>query len=690
MKLFDSARRILLVGALLVTALCVGVMLTACEGGGTPADTSDTSGEIPGTAADPADTDAPAAENDTEAGTEAETEDPFKPAAKETADFDTGLEITEADGKASVKTASGLIYTAAGYASLRGDKFVVKDDFTVTFEDGAFAEAFNRMRIGYYSAQPMHIFVTYLLDGEEKTEDYYLESGKQLFCGLIDGFEKKTAAGIRTIRMTPCNGKEGQLALYALDTEILEFTAAKTYYIESDRYKLGLSTTWGMTISYLEDKTCDIKNLRNLINMHDSGRLVQQSYYGTYEAQGDFTPGRVGNEDWMYNPVQAGDLKNHGSRIIDIVVGYRSLYVKLQPYDWGQVLWLCPAYMETVYTVDDEKVRVDNRYVEFSNYENPFCGQELPAFYTVSWLNEFAWYDGDKPWTDDKISYNTDIEMVWTETEHLPNFGSYTKIDNTETWCALFSREDNYGIGMFVPNVDYRSVGVYHPADRTKKPNDNSCSYMGASRVIRLKSYEPLEYSYLIACGTVEDIRATFKANKDFAANESLNNNATDRRVPGSSIDMKNIDFSDPANIVCISQPNHNSVEYAYDEEEKAVRLTATAADPYFSLSFMNLDELIYADEYSGIEIEYMIPTTNSNLSGTGFELFLSCGTDVEAVGGKSVKGYYQIDDLYHTVTVDFSKLAFWDGKINKIRWDYLNEVQPGDTVYVKAIRLIP
>ena len=689
MKQTNRIVRVLLLATVL---LCAAALLVSCQDTGKTADTtvdSGTGAEAPTAAPDPSEaTEAPTAA-DTEADTEAETADPLAPAARETRSFDTSLTAEEANGQASVVTADGLSYTASGYKSIRSGRFVVNDGFTITFPDGSFSEPFNRMKLSYTASQAMHIYITYVQDGADKTEDYYLEAGTDLFCCLIGGFAKSTAAGIKSITCKTCSGKEGQFALCGLSTEVLENPALKTYYIESDRYKLGFSVRWGWTINYLEDKQCPIKSVSNMINMHDSGRLVQQSYYGTYEPQLDFVPGQVGNEKWMYNPVQAGDYKDNGSRVIDIVIGYRSVYVKIQPYDWGQVLWLCPAYMENLYTVDDEKVRVDNRYVEFSNYENPLGGQELPAFYTVSWFNEFAWYDGDKPWTDDKISYNKNIEMVWTSTEHLPNFGAYTRIGNTETWCALFSREDNYGIGMFVPNVDYRSVGVFHPSERTKKSNAESCSYMGASRLIRLVSYEPLEYSYLIACGTVEDIRGVFKANKDFAANEGLNKNATDRRIPGTSIDQTNMDFTDPAYLPCVTQPNTKVVEYAYDEDEQALRLTTTGEDPYFSFNFSTMAEAIYADEYTGIEIEYMIPTDNSMLCGQGFELFLSCGSDMEAVGGKSVKGMYTIDGEYHTVTVDFSKLAFWDGKINKIRLDFFNQCQAGDTMYVKSVKLL-
>ena len=102
-----------------------------------------------------------------------------------------------------------------------------------------------------------------------------------------------------------CNGAEAEFALCALTTcdYPVYGVGADTYYIENPRYKLGVRLIWGGGINYLEDKTTDIKRLKNLVNQADTGRLIQQSYYGVQQ-NAEYTPGKYNGSTWAYNPVQ--------------------------------------------------------------------------------------------------------------------------------------------------------------------------------------------------------------------------------------------------------------------------------------------------------------------------------------------------------------------------------------------------
>ncbi|MCQ2429574.1 MAG: hypothetical protein MJ192_04500 [Clostridia bacterium] len=670
-------------------ALCIvcPVLLCGCGGDDTPADTTGTSPNDPVPTDPLSDTEVP-----TETPTEPGTDAPLDVAGPETRNFPTEVTITEKGGSASVTTADGLSYTASGYESVTDGRFTFREGFTATFERGYFSEAFTRMRFTYVSTQPLRLFVTYVQDGQEKTDDFYAESGTRLFCCLISDFMKdKTASEIISVRFDSCSGQPCEFALCGLDTQLttVDIDGQKIYYIDGGRYRLGLSSKWGWTICYLSDTHCDITKVTNLVNMHDSGRLIQQSYYGTRTAQGDFVPGKVNSDVWPYNPVQAGDQANHGSRLIDLVVGDRSVYVKVQPMDWGQTNWFCPAYMENTYIVGDDTVRVDNRYVEFSNYENPYASQELPAFYTVGYFNEFFWYDGDAGWTDGPLSSETDLEMIWTPTEHTGTFDCPVKIGNTETWGALYSRKDGYGIGMFVPNTDQLSAMTYEAADPSKNPKGEPCAYMKAVREIKLVSYVPLEYSYLITCGSIDEIRSVFKTNRNFTDNAGLDVNSVNRRIPGSSMDPRDIDGSVPENAAFFSQGSAGSIA-SFDEAEQAVCLTALNVDPYVHLVFTSLDEPVMAEYYKGIEITYRIPETDSSCAGGGFQIFLVCGDDREAQGGKQVDGSYVTDGEWHTIFVDFSSKPFWRGQINKLRYDFFNRQEEGDCIFIRSVRLVP
>ena len=82
-----------------------------------------------------------------------------------------------------------------------------------------------------------------------------------------------------------------------------------------------------------------------------------------------------------------------------------------------------------------------------------------------------------------------------------------------------------------------------------------------------------------------------------------------------------------------------------------------------------------------------MVPTTNS-FGSYSIELFLSTGDVTTAQGGKSVVAPLITDGEYHTLTVDVSSLAFWNGKINEIRVDFFTASYVEDTIYIKSIDL--
>ena len=96
----------------------------------------------------------------------------------------------------------------------------------------------------------------------------------------------------------------------------------------------------------------------------------------------------------------------------------------------------------------------------------------------------------------------------------------------------------------------------------------------------------------------------------------------------------------------------------------------------------------LFAEDYGFIEIEYMIPTTNA---GTSYEtqLFL-CSGDVSApVAEAAVTGALIADGQYHTLQIKVKDLAFWNGLLHMIRFDYFSSPEVGDVIYVKTIKLV-
>ncbi|MBQ7358379.1 MAG: hypothetical protein IJW65_06565 [Clostridia bacterium] len=425
-------------------------------------------------------------------------------------------------------SSTGLHYTAAG----EGVTFSAESGrFTITKENGLkinissqnewVTEPFNKYNVGFYSSAPLKVIMTYTDNSELVTDVVYFEAGENLFSCLTLGYLKHVCAtNIASIEIQILgNSSSAEFALYDITTEQVDVIEQGLTYIANERYVLGVKVAWGGGISFLLDKNDGKASLTNLINNADTGRLIQQSYYGTGDER-EYERGTYGSTKWNYNPVQGGNQFNDSSRIIDVEINERSIYIKAQPRDWAKTE-LAPSYMENVYTVYSDRIQVDNRFIDFSGYRyHPQAHQELPAFYTVGYLNTFAFYNGVQPWTGGALQYEESLAF-WAG-----NSNAYFNINarNTETWCAWINKAADYGIGLYTPNISILLAGrhAYESEPDTVNPASGSCSYVAPLRTLRLASFEALEYSYLITCGSTEEIRDTFTAYKDFADNADL------------------------------------------------------------------------------------------------------------------------------------------------------------------------
>ena len=591
--------------------------------------------------------------------------------------------ISVTNGKATVKSPKGLVYDADGYTSVGKKGFAFEQNLMFYFGD-QFEGTINRFTLDYESTVALKLYVTYTENGSDKEEYYFLESGRRTFSGLTVNFlDGKNASKLKYVRVEALEEGDAEFVLYNVSVERIS-VPNRVIYLESSRYKLGIDLQWGGAISYMSDKECNISGVDNLINYYDTGRLVQQSYYGTGAIEGVFEWGSFnGSDRWPYNPVQGGDKGLKSSRLIDIQIEDGRVYIKAQPMDWGKVGYITPSYMENTYVVEDEFVRVDNRFVDFSGWEHPMNNQEIPAFYTISYLDAFVWYDGAKPWTGDTLSKKDDLPF-WGNAETSGQCSFRIKVPNTETWCAWVNESDNYGIGLYVPNVDYLKAGRYN-YNGTKDPAGSPTNYVAPINQIQLVSFHPLEYSYIMACGSIDEIRATFTENKDFTANEGLHDNYTSIRQQYFEGSLENIDLTDESNLNKLCYPHNTDV--SYDKTEGAAKLTVKGSDPYVTLDYAAGEIKLDAKDFKYIEIVYMLPLSNS-LGKYNSELFICTGTLKEATSGKSVTVGLKRDGNYHVLRVNLADLEYWDGEVNSIRFDFFCSANAGDVMYVKSINL--
>ena len=597
--------------------------------------------------------------------------------------FTPSVEFLESCEGAALRTADGLYYLADGYEDVKNDRFIIYNDFIISFPSKKYDE-FNRITLCYISSAPLKCTVSYFV-GEEYYEDsFFLEAGTNIFSGLIGGYlEGVCANSLRYLSFEVLEGEPTEFMVYNVVCSERNVYNEDTYYLENDRYKVGLRLIWGGGICYIEDKACEVPKIRNLINIHDAGRLVQQSYYGT-TGNDEYKPGYYNGTNWVYNPVQGGDQYWNKSRLIDIIVKKDSVYIKAQPQDWSLDNVLTPSYMENTYTVYSDRIEVDNRFVDFSGWEHRFAHQELPAFYTVSYLDSFTYYNGLSPWTDSELIRHDGLPFSGGEERDQCYFKFLS--GNTETWCAWTNIEDDFGIGLYTPNADLVLAGRFLDG-HSKDPRDNTCSYVAPVNTLMIKSFKPIEYSYMITTGKLENIRATFKKHKDFATNDYLTGDySQDIRLPDISVSYENISFATAEHNKYLTVLNNATVKFS--STYNAVELAPTGADPQINILYGNSPQKLSAKDYGKIVIEYMVPASNSAEARVG-EVFLCTGNTVNAEGEKSVAFSYVADGKWHALEIDVSSLDFWSGRINSVRFDFFNAGSLEDKIFVRSIRLV-
>lgn len=380
--------------------------------------------------------------------------------------------------------------------------------------------AFNRFILTYSSPIPLTGLMRYNRNGQSVLEDFFLNAGDNVtFRSFIDtyldgGLGERGEVTV-TLSEISVPMPEGAKVEASVSFEKADVFPGETFFFENERYRVGVELIWGGGLSYIQDKKCKVPGLVNLLNHCDTGRLVQQSYYGT--GRPPYVLGEFMNSKWVYNPVQGGDRGGFKSKLVDAEVRDNEVYIKCRPRDWGHCGGVTYSYMENWYRLNGDYLEVDNRFCDYSGWEHPCNNQELPAFYTVSYLGNYYWYDGDKPWAGDTLSHKDDLPFWPTDWDYCT---TKYKPENTERWAA-FVDDNLYGLGLYCPQTD-RWIYGRNAYDGSKDPAGQPCNYIAPCRHIKLACYKPLTYSYLICAGQLDEMRERFLSRKDDITNQSL------------------------------------------------------------------------------------------------------------------------------------------------------------------------
>lgn len=390
---------------------------------------------------------------------------------------------------------------------------------------------YNYYGIAYSTDAYVKGTLTYRCGAVEKAENFFLEPGenKEFYSYIDNMLEGTKANAICSVSLEPLDKEAAKFRIDGLSIFNREIPE-EDIFIQTEKYKLGVNLLWGGAMSYLEDLDSDVEAVEkdgrifvdsnagarynapvvnsnvNLINRSDTGRLVQQSYYGSFYGQG-YEKGEFMGNIWDYNPVQGGNQFNENSKIVDIRYDENSIYIKCQPLDWAKSKdCITPSYMEANYVIENNVVRVSCRFTDFSGYVTNVRDQEIPAFYCIEPFNRYVYYGGDKPWTNDTLTIEPEL-IFW------PDAG-YPKFNSLENWSAFIGEfDDSFGIGVYVTGETEFLSGVFGRETTTNSdPSvDGPTSYIAVIRKMALESYTPFEYNYYLTTGNKDEIRASFQ-----------------------------------------------------------------------------------------------------------------------------------------------------------------------------------
>jgi len=403
------------------------------------------------------------------------------------------------------KTRSGYSYRVEGGEIREDNRCTFKETLTYHF-DTPIATTFNVYTLHYTCSAYLRGEITYIQSGVTHTEEFFLEPGeKATFRSFCDGAVKgKNGRTVSALTLTPLQKQTVRFTLSDFTVSSESLPGEDVVYISDGKYRLGVKLSWGGGVSYLEDLQDGDDSLTNLLNNHDTGRLIQQSYYGAQSAPYE-TAVYSGNV-WAYNPVQGGDQYGNTSKLVDYTVSAdgREIWVKCQPLDWAHKNSRTPSYMENTYSLKEGHVRVDNRFIDFSGYPHNLRQQEVPAFYTVSYFSDFVFYFGDSPWTGDTLTVKKDLPF-WAGNSPDP----YFRLRNDENWCAWVT-STGYALGLYSPLANVLVAGRYL-YNGSKSPANAATSYVAPLLTHQLEFCKPYTYSYYITTGTVEEVRGRFE-----------------------------------------------------------------------------------------------------------------------------------------------------------------------------------
>lgn len=258
---------------------------------------------------------------------------------------------------------------------------------------------------------------------------------------------------------------------------------------------------------------------RNLVNIFDEGRYIQQSYYAGKRVDRRHEGQSPNWSPWQWNPIQGGNYNRKGARIVKWEKSDSALYIACVPMLWDMDAHEAEALMEQWTSLEGNTIKVKNRISchrgkDIYGKKAVKNDQEIPAIYPISSLKHLYSYFGSKPFSDDALDNPevTEIKMG------VPGsfWGKYPNV--TEKWMA-FVDDNMWGMGVYSPKAARFLAGRFSP-HTDGEALSIATSYIAPLCTAALTRNSVFEYEYYIVIDSLPQIRKTI-----YQIHTSLNEN---------------------------------------------------------------------------------------------------------------------------------------------------------------------
>ena len=298
---------------------------------------------------------------------------------------------------------------------------------------------------------------------------------------------------------------------------------AEKAYLDNGRVRLGIDLEHGGTICFLSTGSDLEKD--NMVNIHDLGRYIQQSYYAGEEVDRRSEGQHSSFSPWAWNPIQAGGIgcvakpphENARAEILEFKETKNAMYIKCVPRLWDMPGEAAECVFEQWMRLEGSAVRVSNKVTIARTdtvwEEGVVRDQELPAVYPIARLRHCYTYTDDAPWTGDAAVRMPDNPKGYKPKlpPTDPNGFPWNRFKPTEPWAACVNPETGVGFGIYSPRADATWLcGFANDLKRQNNRDDsraNSTSYIAPLTKLALNKDSVFEYEYYLILGSVEDVR---------------------------------------------------------------------------------------------------------------------------------------------------------------------------------------